>query len=192
MKTAALIVAAAAAAASGQTATMNGSFGPGGFAAIEFFTNGISAGSWLDITSNGSTNPDASGADTEIGLYFGTGAAATLVGEDDDDGIGLTSTLSYGDGSGLMLGDSFNLGGDGLANGEDGGSLAAGFYTLIVGEFSTGFPGVLGDFGGDTGDEAVDYTVSFYTNDQGFFVVPTPGAAAVLGLGGLVAVRRRR
>jgi len=155
--------------------------------------------------------------------------AQPLIATDDDDGFGLLSTLSFGTGSGNALGDTFNLGGDGIANGEDG-ALAAGSYFLAIGSFNTNFDAAidLGDVtsGASGGSYQIDlysesgiqtitgtlaggavdvYTVSFsgaffdinvssadFDSEIGLFAIPTPGAAAVLGLGGLVATRRRR
>lgn len=140
--------------------------------------SGIASPDWLDIT----TSSSATGIDTEIGLYDALG---NRVANDDDNGIGLASTLSFGAGSGLMLGDVFNLGGDGLANGENGDIGSGGTYYLAVGEFNVDF----GDTGFDVVSTGVDtggpIQVSFFTN------VPTPGAAVLLGLGGIAAARRR-
>jgi MYXO-CTERM domain-containing protein len=141
--------------------------------------SGIASPDWLDVTTSGT----ATGIDTEIGLYDALG---NRVANDDDNGIGLASTLSFGAGSGLMLGDAFNLGGDGLANGENGNIASAGTYYLAVGEFNVEF----GDTGFDVVSTGTDtggpVQVSFFTN------VPTPGAFALLGLGGFAAARRRR
>ena len=95
------------------TLTSSGTFGEGEIAVFEFTLG--SGGTYLDLTTNGSTDViGGGGADTEIALYFGTGSSATLVPSasngDDDDGIGLSATLTYGVGSGLVLGDAGNLG----------------------------------------------------------------------------------
>ena len=170
---------------------------------IEFAINGtddITAPLYLDMTTNGSTDTaDGGSANTEILLFAGHGPGATFIESNDNDGIGLQSTLSYGAGSGLMLGDSFNLSGNGLAEGENG-DLAAGNYTLAIGEFSTADPpGGAGDTlanflaAGDFGDEEVDYIASFYTNATGFTIIPEPASVMTLlcGLFGLALLRGR-
>ena len=191
------------AAASADVITADGMFGSGEVGFVEFTLG--PGGTYLDLTSNGSLDfGTTTGADTEIALYFGRGPTATYVasadttsGGDDDDGIGVASTLSYGTGSGLLLGDGFNLGGDGLANGEDGAMVAAGDYTLVIGEFSTGFLGgpTIGDIF-DFGDEPVDYRVTIYSDaNLTIAAVPEPGSAALLlaaACGGLWRTRRRR
>ena len=194
MRTAALALVAAAGVAAAQPAdfidlgvltgdvSVSGSFDAG---VIQWYRFELPAGAsfaadtYLDLSTNGSINPDLSGADTEIGLFNGAG---DFLVTDDDDGIGLTSVLSFGSGSGLLLGDSFNLGGDGIANGEDG-DLAGGVYFVAIGEFNTTFGA---GFSASGGDEAVDYNLDIFTN------IPAPSSVALLGLGGLVATRRRR
>lgn len=186
-------VSTLATSASAQQLVFNGSVGVGAVA-TQTFT--IGTGTYIDATTNGSVDTGTTvGADTEIALYSGTGPSATLVasiqnefgGGDDDDGVGVNSTLSYGTGSGLLLGDTFNLGNNGLAQGEDGAMLAPGTYTLVIGEFSTFFTPTLGAIT-DFGDEAVTYTAAIYTD-----AIPEPAAlTAVAGAAGLAAVRRRR
>ncbi len=130
---------------------------------------------YLDITSNGSA------FDTEIGLYRADG---TRVADNDDDGIGLTSVLTFGTGTGLLLGDAFNLGGNGLAEGENGPMPGAGHYYLALSRYNTTFGNT--DFSvTSTGAAGGAYTITVYSN------VPAPASLALLGLGGL-AIRRRR
>ena len=130
----------------------------------------------------------ASDMDTELGLYD---AAGNLIANDDDDGIGLLSVLSFGTGSGLMLGDSFNLGGDGIANGEDG-ALAGGLYYLAIGEFQTNFGATGFDVTSTGSDIGGEYTINFYTDASAPTGVPVPATLALLGIG-LVGfgIRRR-
>ncbi|KAA0214640.1 MAG: hypothetical protein DYG94_08190 [Leptolyngbya sp. PLA3] len=130
---------------------------------------------YLDITSNGTV------FDTEIGLYRADG---TLVTSNDDDGISLQSTLSFGTGSGLLLGDSWNLGGNGLAEGENGAMPGAGHYYLALSRYNTTF-GATGFDVTSTGTAGGAYTITVYSN------IPAPASLALLGLGGLVARRRR-
>ncbi len=93
--------------------------------------------SFLDITTSFGDL-----GDTEIALYNDLGR---LIASDDDDGIELRSTLSFGTGSGLELGDAFNLGNgssgddnDGRAVGDDG-DLSPGRYYLAVGAYESRF-----------------------------------------------------
>ena len=108
--------------------------------------------------------------DTEIGIYRADG---TLVGSDDDGGLGLLSALSYGTGSGLAQ--------DEIVDGSSGAALGAGTYFIAVGGFNTVF-GTTG-FGVTAGTASGSFTLN---------MIPTPGALALLGLGGLAVARRRR
>ena len=197
------VVALAASATHAQQFVQTGTFGAGEVGLVEF-TLGV-GGTYLDLTSNGSTDVildsagNPIGADTEIALYAGLGPTATYVasadissGGDDDDGLGIASTLSYGTGSGLPLGDATNLGGDGLANGEDGPMLAPGNYTLVIGEFRTNFLSggpTLGDLN-SFGNEAVNFVGSVYS-DATISAVPAPSSLGLIGLAGLVLIRRQ-
>ena len=136
---------------------------------------GISAGAgtFLDIDTEGST---IDGLDTEIGLY---NAAGQRLADDDDDGTGFLSELSWGQTGPRPIGGA--VGG----NGRDG-SLAAGIYYLAVGGFNTNF----GDAFNVTTDstDLGGVTVNFRTN-----AVPEPGTMLALAAGlGFVVARRRR
>lgn len=143
---------------------------------VIWFSLVLSSGAtYLDITSNGTA------FDTEIGLYRADG---TRVADNDDDGISLASTLTFGTGTGLLLGDSFNLGGNGLAEGENGPMPGAGTYYLALSRYNTTF-GNTGFTVTSTGSAGGAYTITVYSN------VPAPASLALLGLGAMV-VRRRR
>ena len=144
----------------------------------------LDPGAYLDLTTNGSTIPDTGGnADTEIGLYDSDGV---LIATDDDDGLQFRSALSFGTGSGLSLGDLFDLGGDSLAGGEDG-ELFAGTYYLAIADwdhtFADGF--VVNPVPG-TQVAPHNWRLEVYSN------IPAPAGLALAGLGGLAAARRRR
>lgn len=117
---------------------------------------------------------ESSSFDTEIGLYNSWGG---LLGFDDDSGAGLTSLLA--------------------AN-----QLEAGTYYLAVGGFNTvfatGFDVTGGTSTGTVGGVVNNTSFSGTIDGAGqilwytFTVTPTPGALSVLGLGAVVAGRRRR
>ncbi len=154
--------------ADGLTHSTAGSHVSGG---LDFFTFDISAfgvpagGGYLNI----SMNAGASGSmtDTEVALYD---SAGNLVATDDDGGAGLFSMLSFG-----AL--------DPLGAGANGLSLAPGAYTIVTGGYNTNFTPLIGGItaGTNAGSYSLDVTY-----------IPTPGSLALLGLGGLVAGRRRR
>ena len=200
------VATALPAAASADVVSARGVFGAEEIGLVEFTLG--AGGTYLDLTSNGSLDfGTTTGADTEIALYAGWGSTATYVasldttsGGDDDDGIGLNGALSYGTGSGLLLGDSFNLGGNGLAEGEDGAMVAAGDYTLVIGEFSTNFLSggpTIGDIF-DFGDEVTDYRATIYSDANltlNTAAVPEPATFALTlaaACGGLWRTRRVR
>ncbi len=119
--------------------------------------------------------------DTELGLWD---AAGTLLASDDDGGDGLNSLIAA--------------------------NLSAGTYWLGVSEFNSIFEDGWLNTGSafEGGDDATatlningnfeaDMLVGdFLSQETGFFrfevSVPAPGSMALLGLGGLAAVRRRR
>ena len=103
------------------------------------------------------------------------------------------------DSNGLLLADNDDAGG--LQSQIQTGGLLNGNYYIAVGGFNTTF----GDFwtaspGGANGDYTLTIdgsTVASSTLASGTvhwycFTIPTPGSAMLLGMGGLVALRRRR
>ncbi|MEO0482463.1 MAG: DVUA0089 family protein [Planctomycetota bacterium] len=137
----------------------------------------INASVFLELTT-----VDLLGAgnlDTEIGLYD---AAGDLISSDDDGAFATASLLSFGSGSGRA---DLDENGAAAAAGQDG-LLAPGLYFLAVGEFNVDFNASSFDAvstGADIGGEIV---LNVFTN------IPAPASLAMLGLGGLAAVRRRR
>ena len=90
-------------------------------------------------------------------------------------------------GSGEELGDVFNLGGDGIANGEHG-DVDTGTLFLAVGAFDTTF---FDDWQAtSTSELSGTYQITFLTPS----VVPEPAyttALLLVGLCGMFALRRR-
>lgn len=139
---------------------------------------------------------------------------------DDDSGPGSSSLLTYGDSNpAATVGTTaraYGIAGTDTSvvfNGRNG-DLAAGVYFVAAAHFLTGVrtssstvstPGTFTDITG-SGDYRLTTGASVTTITEGFGVsttflanqtfslafVPTPGAAALLGLGGLLAARRRR
>ncbi len=120
--------------------------------------------------------------DTELGLWDNAG---TLLGNDDDGGDGLWSLINAD-----LTAGSYWLGGSEF-NSEFADGWAMTGSQFESGEFGDIDLNVNGAFAGsqvagnlDTGNEPV---VWFKVT-----VVPAPASVALLGLGGLVATRRRR
>lgn len=121
----------------------------------------------------------AGNIDTEIGLYD---AAGNRIADDDDGAFSTASLLSFGSGSGRA---DLDENGAAAAAGQDG-TLAAGTYYLAIGEFNVDFFDTNFDVESTGSDIGGEIALNIFTN------VPAPSSAALLGLGGLVAARRRR
>ncbi len=120
-------------------------------------------------------NTFTSNFDTEVGLYSSTGA---LIANNDDTAPGLQSQITP--------------------------TLAIGQYYLAVGGYDTAFGasgwGVTGGTAGGNLNLTINGqpSITNHTFAAGevawycFNVVPTPGSLALVGMGGLIALRRRR
>ena len=119
-------------------------------------------------------NTFGSAFDTEIGLYSSTGSLIA----NNDDAVGLESQITP--------------------------VLANGLYYLAVGGFNTAFGASGWSVGAGTATGLVDLNINGFAVMEGqalasgqvqwycFEVVPAPSSLALIGLGGLVATRRRR
>jgi MYXO-CTERM domain-containing protein len=153
---------------------------------VQWYCFTVAANTVLDIHTYLSTNLSGGQLDTEIGLYNSLGQ---LVATNDDLNGGLVSGqgnfnsgISTGGGSGVDLdgsGPGVPLGNAAMGTNVPG-FLAAGTYYLAVAGFNSAFNN---DFGVTGGTAAGNFNLT---------LIPTPGAVAVLGLGALVAGRRRR
>ena len=136
------------------------------------FSGGVSANDLGNLSSNLTIDTDGSSADTEIAVYTLDG---TLIDTNDDNGGGGLWSL-------------LNL------------SLADGSYLLVIGGFNSGFADGAALAGTSTGSTVLNIngnTQAASTLGAGefqvfSFTIPAPSSAALLGLGGLVAIRRRR
>ena len=128
-----------------QAATIkSGVINSGSFSTIVFSVS-ANSNTYFDVTSNGSTFVSGGIADTDIAIYAGTGANATLVASDSNNGIGESGLLSFDIGSELALGDRGNGGKKFNANGANGPLLAPGVYTLVIGDSNIKFGDTLGE-----------------------------------------------
>ncbi|MFZ4573736.1 MAG: PEP-CTERM sorting domain-containing protein, partial [Phycisphaerales bacterium] len=141
----------------------------------------INLGTWnatqIDTLNSGTVNP---GTDTEIALYDSNGI---LLGSNDDHGTAATSF-------------NFNslLGGLSLTNNAVYYVAVGGFNSVFANGFSAVGGTALGDYRLNiNGVQGVaNGTLAAASMNWYCFTVPTPSALALLGLGGVVAGRRRR
>jgi len=136
-----------------------------------------------------------SGGDTELGVYAADG---TLLAANDDAGGTLQSEVNPA-GGGVLVGDdgSISLGPTGLGAGD---------YFIFLSEFNTEFGPDFDVTPGLEPDDVIPYVLNIdgvevnsgdltIDNDPiafRFTVTPAPSSLALLGLGGLAAIRRRR
>lgn len=149
-------------------------------------TNGTTNYLDIDTINPVGTSPSGALVDTEIGLYDNLG---NRIADDDDDGYGLYSALSFGapgsrnfTQSGTMTARSPS------GNGRDG-VLAAGTYWVAVGQFNTTF-GTTGWTVTSTGTGDPDPTRLAFRTDVA--AVPEPFSMVAMGAGLLALARRRR
>lgn len=160
--------------AQGSTTNYSGGHVSGGIDFVTFtIGDDVAGGGYLNIRMLGGATGGMS--DTELALYDGGGNFIAT----DDDGSGASgffSMMSFG------AADPNVLPGDDAA-GSDGLFLPAGTYTLVTAGYNTVFGATLGAITPGTNAGSYDLSISY---------VPTPGALALLGMGGLIANRRRR
>lgn len=132
----------------------------------------------------GATTVGGASFDTQLFLFNAAGFGVTF----NDDSTGTQSTLS-----------GVNVPGPGYYNiaisGYDRDAVSAGGQIWSDTPFGTervaDGPGAAGAINGWTGTGATNVPYSIFLRGAEF-CVPAPGAAALLGLGGLLAARRRR
>ncbi len=161
----------------------------GGTSGLDFFTFTIDSGvfpstSYLSISTEDAGSPDS--IDTRIFLFDADGI---VVAQDNDDGSGLYSQLSFGSGDPLRIEGS---------PGDDGQVLATGDYTLVVGAAGTVLSGgslFIDDLvaGSDTGDYQLSVSLRSdpaielantdpSTGDRAGFAVSIDGDWAAVGV----------
>jgi len=140
--------------------------GPLNLAEVTWYSFDVSGGAGAQpwsIDTLGSTNTGGSFGDDDTELGLFDAAGNLIASNDDEDfGAGILTSLL----------DSNTV-----------GSLADGTYYIAVGAFNTVY---------GPGFDATSTSTSTGTNVVNFNFVPAPASAALLGLGGLAAIRRRR
>ncbi|MEM7629847.1 MAG: hypothetical protein AAF356_10550 [Planctomycetota bacterium] len=204
MKNAQFIVSAIACAAVAGTAAaqvelaVNGDFETGDLTGWSDFSSGLqSFGVTNDVNSGNFAgqfvNPDAGTAGTIKQANVGVGQVAS----GDLVTISFAAKANVGPG-GVLFAEFFSeLSGGGVSSAEilGGGPLAVTSdwqtfnFTAVAGPDVSG--GVTLQFNGATGAFAGS-TIEYFVDDVSIQIVPTPAVASLLGMGGLVAMRRRR
>lgn len=136
-------------------------------------------GTFLDIDTELNTGASPI-IDTGISIW--RLADGALIRGDDDDGSGNQAQLTYGS---TTIRTYPGVSGAFAYNGRDG-LFEAGEYLIGVGHFNAAFNGTSIGFGTGSTTTFGSFALNFNTN------IPAPGAAALFGLGGLLAARRRR
>lgn len=194
-------LAAPAAQAATMSASTTAPIPLGGLLGVTFELG--TGASFLDITTNGSTNAGGGAANTFVALFAGTGSDAALIASDDADGDLGRSFLRFGNAPpGLAQNPSAGFF-DNAPFASDGAAPGVGTYTLIVLDSPRpGFtaPAALGGFGSETGDQAIDLRVSLFSDASIQIVgtgpvtpVPLPAAGGMLAVAlAAFGLRRRR
>lgn len=161
----------------------------------------------LDMDTENNANSSGT-LDAQINMFIENGSGQ-LVGfaADDDDGTGTRSQLTFGDGNTGAGTRPYGVASGGLAyNGRDTNfAMPAGTYWVSVGQYQNDFGagslptavGSVGEFGLNSqwsfNNTTLNATSTTYGTSQfNLHFVPAPGSAALVGLAGLIAGRRRR
>ncbi|MEM9559418.1 MAG: hypothetical protein AAF995_03865 [Planctomycetota bacterium] len=204
MKNAQFIVSAIACAATAGIASAqielatNGGFETGDTSGWADFSSGTqtfgvtsdaNSGNWAGVFNN--TDPGTAGTIKQANIGIGQ------VGVGEEVTISFAAKANLGPG-GVLFAEFFSelSGGGTSAGGILGGAPLAVTdqwqtfnFTAITGSDVSG--GVTLQFNGATG--AFDgSTIEYFVDDVSITIVPTPAVASLLGMGGLVAMRRRR
>jgi hypothetical protein len=145
-------------------------------------------GSWLPSNSLDIPGFADSGNDSYVTIGYGVGAAAASNGTSLDPGFGTGLGGTIPSGAGWFNG---NPPSEQVASAFAGGTDGLSGYAVMIGQFV--FAGDLvfsfeAEMGSNSGaGSEVDFGQDLYTLPA----IPAPGALALLGLGGLVARRRR-
>jgi hypothetical protein len=145
-------------------------------------------GSWLPSNSLDIPGFADSGNDSYVTIGYGVGAAAASNGTSLDPGFGTGLGGTVPSGAGWFNG---NPPSEQVASAFAGGTDGLSGYAVMIGQFV--FAGDLvfsfeAEMGSNSGaGSEVDFGQDLYTLPA----IPAPGALALLGLGGLVARRRR-
>ncbi len=197
--TSAIAIAAITAAAAGQVElAVNGDFEAGDTSGWQYFPTGDStfdvsgdafAGSFAGELSNVATGSAAIIKQANVGIgQVGANEQVTISfwakGFNEAGGVNFAEFFSELDGGGTSKSEI--LGGAPLFAGSDWT-----FYSFVTTTGADVSGGVTLQFTATTGAN-IGSTSRLFIDNVSIDIVPTPGAFAALGLGGLVAARRRR